>query len=205
MCAALAACVPVPEAEESATELITTATLSRGLAVAAPDGFCVDTSSLSRDFALMARCDRLSARGARSNAPLAVITVTAPSFDGQTALPEPQALVGETEALLDSHRTGDLQLVKVAGNPPAEGLSGRYWRGAGLVGRRFMGVAIYPKANARSLDQDAIVLLKETFERSADLSRSGPASAETRVEEPTEDAEDAPEKPRRGILARLFN
>ncbi len=203
LAACAAACVPVPEEGDGAKALkepLTSAKLSRGLSVAAPDGFCIDATSLSRDFALLARCDRLGADGG-AGAPLAVIAVSVPRVDGASDLPDPESLVGGQEALLDSYRSADLQLVKVAGEPPAEGLSGRYWRGAGLVGQRVLGVAMYPKANGPSLDREAVDLLVETFKRSEEMSRNG-----VKIESPDPEtpATEAPKKEPRGLFAGLF-
>lgn len=207
ICAAgLGGCGVFPELGndgEASPEHLKTAKLGRGISVAAPEGYCVDQISISRNFALMARCDRVSASRLAGDVPLALIAVTAPQMDGTARLPEPASLVAESEALLDSYQKGDLQLVKVAGAPPAAGLSGQFWRGVGLVGSKAMGLAIYPKANDPDLDRDAVVLLEETFERSAALSRNGPQRSGA-AEATTETAENAPKKERRGLFAGLF-
>jgi len=183
LAALIGGCVPLPDGSSSSSNALapplTTAKLGRGLSVATPRGYCLDPSSISRNFALIARCDRLGAEGESRGTPLAVITVTAPSGAANDGLPTARALVGDTEALLDSYRQERLQLVKVAGTAPAEGLSGRYWRGAGLIDGKLLGLAIYPTANGPDLDEDAVVLLRETFQRSSDETLSASKTART--------------------------
>ena len=194
------ACVPVPELNSSngaLAEPLTTAKLSRGLFVSTPDGYCLDRTSLTREFALIARCDKLGAKGPSFGTPLAVITVTSPPDEVEATLPEADALIGDAESLLDSRRESKLQLVKISGSAPADGLSGRYWRAAGLVGNQVLGLAIYPVANGPDLDEEAVVLLRETFERSSETSISAAVAAQS--------AEDKPKKTRKGPFAGLFN
>lgn len=191
--ATLTACKPIPEDSSAPARAIAlkSAELARGVSVVAPDGYCVDAQSLSRTFALMARCDTLGVRTKTEDVPLAVITVTSPTtLLGK--LPEPDALVAEGEALLNSYKETNLQLVQVAGTAPAKDLSGRHWRGVGLVGRRIIGVAIYPAANGPGLDEDGIRLLRETYARSALKTNPPPAVQKPPVQKPAQTAASAP-------------
>lgn len=210
---AIKGCVPVPDSTRSGpfsalpdVKPVYKADLMRGLSVVAPEGYCVDPDSLKRDFALMARCDTLGIRGQQKDVPLAIITATSPRMTLDRSLPDPGELVDGSEALLDSHRDAGLQLVKIAGTAPAEGLSGRYWRGAAKVGTGVLGLAIYPPANSPDLDRDAIVLLNETFQRSK--AATSPVSEVTTdvaaEEETTQTIEPEPKKTLRERIAGLL-
>ena len=192
------ACKPLPEdASGPPAVAVKTAKLSQGVSVAAPDGFCLDAESLSSTFALFARCDTLGVRARNEDAPLAVITVTTPREVGD-ALPSPEALVSEGEALLRTYTETNLQLVQVAGTAPAQGLSGRHWRGAGLVGRNLIGVAIYPAANGPGLDEEGARLLRETYILS--LKQSKPTVVATKPKT----TRTGPKKGLQDLIAGLF-
>lgn len=170
--ALVAGCTPMPDSAAADTSpatrskaQLTTAELARGVVVNSPDGFCVDPDSLTKTFALMARCGALVEGAQSGDAPRAVITVSLPRMALSTELPSPEDLVDDAEALLNAQPGADLNLAQVAGIAPAEGLSGRYWRGAGKLGRNVVGLAIYPAAGGPDLDSDGARLLRQTFTR----------------------------------------
>lgn len=170
--AALAACTeiaaPDGSAEDGLAPAMTSVQMLRGVAANAPEGYCFDGASLTQQFALLARCDTLGMQGAGPDTPLAVITMTLAEF-AEDALPQPEALVSADETLLQSESRARLQLAKIDGKPPLEGLSGQYWRGAGPVGADLlMGLALYQSDLDDDMGVTAPELLEQAFTRTAD-------------------------------------
>lgn len=167
---ALSACIPAPPSSKSGeagalAPPMTSAKMMQGVSVQAPDGFCFDRNSLARQFALLARCDTLGMRGTRFDTPVAVITMTV-AKNSDASLPVPEALVVEDETLLESDRRDFLQLVKIDGKPPHDGLSGRHWRGVGQIGDSLvLGLAIYPSDTSEGLDGQGPMLLQQAYAR----------------------------------------
>ena len=140
----------------------------QGVSANAPEGYCFDGASLTEQFALLARCDTLGMQGTVADAPLAVITMTLAKV-AEESLPMPKALVSAEETLIEAQSRDRLQLAKIDGSPPLEGLSGMYWRGAGQVGTDLlMGLALYQSDREDDLGGTAPELLEQTYTRTSD-------------------------------------
>lgn len=168
----------VPNDAELAPPL-TSARMMHGVSATAPQGYCFDRDSLSPEFALLARCDTLGMRGSDGEVPLAVITLTLAEFAEESAL-SAEALVSAEEDLISAENRAPLQLAKIAGSPPQEGLSEQFWRGAGLIkGDVLMGLALYQSDLQDDMGPAAPDLLEEAFLRSGgtvptETDRTGP-------------------------------
>ena len=132
--------------------------------LAAPDGFCIDPSSVKDHFALMARCDALGGQNLDGEAPLALITASLVEPETRS-LPDYASLAAENEQVLDQSDVGDLRLISVSGRPPVGGLSDRYWRGAGFVGPYVLGLAIYTHADSLDLGEAGPAILAQAYDR----------------------------------------
>lgn len=196
---ALSACSTAPPeaGEDDLAPPLTSAKMMRGVAVQAPDGFCFDRSSLARQFALLARCDTLGMRGTRLDTPVAVITMTIAKGEGGD-LPAPDALIAENETLLETDNRDLLQLMKIDGVSPHDGLSGRHWRGVGQIGDSLvMGLAIYPSDTGEGLGSQGPQLLEQAFTRTSEGIAQGPLRGQSSA--------GGEKKPAPAWLAGLFN
>jgi hypothetical protein len=131
--------------------------------VAAPRGYCVDRTSVTARFALIARCDVLGAEGGQPSRPLGVITVSLTDLPASEKMPTP----GETAAALNllslsnPVEQGSSVVFQASGRPPSDLLSDRHWRAMARIGNQLVGLAFYGPAAAGRLDATGRSLLLE--------------------------------------------
>ncbi|MEM6758950.1 MAG: hypothetical protein AAF601_05675 [Pseudomonadota bacterium] len=163
-----------------ASDGVQSASLSDGaVLLAAPNGFCVDPSSIERGFALMARCDTLGATGS-GRAPLALITATTLAISSE-ALPEQEVLIGSNERVVNRQTRDALALVQVQGAPPDPSFDDTFWRGRGQVGDQILGLAIYTPKGAASLGRQGPAILAQIMRRTLAQSPPQPGKSATQA------------------------
>lgn len=146
---------PAPSRDpETALDSVTL--LDGALAVAGPEGYCVDPASV-RDtpregFAVIASCHVLS--GGRKGADVipAVVAIAVGPRGGTRALPEAETIAAHAETqLLRQVTTDDLVLANLStgGDAVVPDADARFWRGAFSLDRRLVGLSLYvPKGSA---------------------------------------------------------
>ncbi|NRB03484.1 MAG: hypothetical protein HRU30_09485 [Rhodobacteraceae bacterium] len=135
----------------------------------APDGFCVDTRSKRRNFALMARCDVLGGDSQSSNAaPLAILTASVVPVADDTTLTETVA-AERKDRVLDISDDDGLFLTRLKSDPPSDAFRNDFWRGSANVGVYVLRLGAYSAKGAPVLGPYGRVLLEEslTFTRAA--------------------------------------
>ncbi|WP_415919139.1 hypothetical protein [Tateyamaria sp. SN6-1] len=197
-CLVLAGCedgfpVPGTPSDTLTAEALQIAPMSRGVVtLVAPQGFCIDPSSLRQRFALMARCDTLGAR-VPEDAPLALITVTTViGTPGGTVSAD--ALGAASETVLERSDADGVTLIRVQGTPPSPDLRDTYWRGATKIGGEVVGMALYEAQSGNALGPRAPRLLQQTLQRTQAQSAARADNSAT----PPDNI------PRRGMFAGLF-
>ncbi|MEX0302077.1 MAG: hypothetical protein AB3N24_06600 [Leisingera sp.] len=145
--------------------------------LAAPESYCFDRRSSEADskggFALMAMCNRLDRRnwfGARKAAVLtASIGPAAPDASAPQAA-DIAAMFPDAK-LLETREDQLLPLVKLeVPGAVAEGASPVHWRGAFILDRHLVALALYAPEGSRALGSQGAALLNEMTHRSLEAS-----------------------------------
>ena len=129
--------------------------------LSAPTGFCIDQSSLSRRFALMARCDVMGHDGESGGSPLAIITASISSAPEGTLLPnaEQKALALGLSDISNIKRFPKALVFSASGTPPNGALAQKHWRASALIGEHLVGFALYAPEGSAALSQEGADLL----------------------------------------------
>ncbi|NIZ14773.1 hypothetical protein HCZ87_15475 [Phaeobacter sp. HF9A] len=137
------------------------------LILAAPSGFCFDAQmeqhTAKGGFALLARCDKVSAFGGFRKSEGALLTATVGRVAENTPPPSAEALrsaftkARKAARVLETRQTAEMPLLKLyLDDHHAEGASGTHWRGAFVVRGHLVSVALYaPDGSAYLGDQGA--------------------------------------------------
>lgn len=143
------------------------------LQLAAPQGYCFDQSSSRAEadggFALIAHCSRVSGNGWFGARRAAVMTASiGPAVQGAAA-PQARDIAAMFPAakLLESRSGQLLPLVRLRGTRPAiAGASAEHWRGAFVLDRHLVALALYAPDGSPALGSQGAALLNELAHRS---------------------------------------
>ena len=118
--------------------------MASGTVLVAPSGYCIDRSTLTPRFLVMARCDALGVPAAAGAAPRGLITVSlAKSRPGPLPSAEQIAAAAELTNVSDIEATKDIITFRAQGKIPVGGLSPTQWRGTARIGSQTAGIAVY--------------------------------------------------------------
>ncbi|KIC22054.1 hypothetical protein RA20_02100 [Leisingera sp. ANG-Vp] len=145
--------------------------------LAAPQSYCFDRRSSQADsdggFALIAMCSRLDRRNWFGARKAAVLTASIGPAAQDAAAPQAQDILAmfPEAKLLETREDQLLPLVKleVAG-AVAEGASPVHWRGAFVLDRHLIALALYAPEGSRALGSQGAALLNEVTHRSLEAS-----------------------------------
>lgn len=153
-----------------AKPLSQTALAGGAVTLVAPRGFCIDSRSVTRSFALMARCDVLGAPQAAGDAPLGFITVSVQSAAPGAALPAVEQLAAASglSAVTDPRITDNQLTFRANGRAPVKGVSDTHWRGTAGIGGQIVGVALYAPESGRALSGEGRNIVSAVLTRSRD-------------------------------------
>ena len=147
------------------------AKMAGGVELVAPDGFCIDQTSLEARFAVMARCDGLGAPASAGAAPRGLITVSlTPSKPG--SLPSAQQIAAETslQNVSDVEKSDQSITFRAQGRIPVGGLSPNQWRGVARMGTQTAGIAVYGPERGEIVSASGRRVLTQLITRSIDAS-----------------------------------
>ena len=155
------------------------------VALTPPLNYCIDKSSLKRQFALMARCDTLGAK-ANPDAPLALITATLMPFDGGAEAPKAADLAAalEPDTILQTKDTDGLALVQTQNATGLDGFSERHWRGVFVVNGVLVGLALYTPQNRPANDDSGAMILAALAKRTTAQTKAQTAARSAAVAQP---------------------
>ncbi|OED46915.1 hypothetical protein AB838_18160 [Rhodobacteraceae bacterium (ex Bugula neritina AB1)] len=162
-----------------------------GVLLAAPAAYCFDRSSSQPEkdggFALLAHCSRIGRQNWFGASKSAVLTASigpakpgaaAPQAADITAMfPDAKVLETSTDQLLP--------LVKLEfSGAVAEGASPVHWRGAFVLDRHLIALALYAPEGSRTLDSHGAALLNEMTHRTLEASTLPPQDTANRAPAP---------------------
>lgn len=145
--------------------------------LAAPESYCFDRRSSTADsgggFALIAMCNRLDRRNWFGARKAAVLTASIGPAAQEAAAPQAgdiMAMFPEAK-LLETRDDQLLPLVKLEfQGAVAEGASPIHWRGAFVLDRHLIALALYAPEGSRALGSQGAALLNEVTHRSLEAS-----------------------------------
>jgi hypothetical protein len=155
--AALFNSVSLPSVGGEVAKPLSQAKLAGGaFTLVAPRGFCIDSKSVQKQFAVMARCDVLGVPEVAVGAPLAFITVSVQTAgtDGGIPTVEHLAAASKLSDISDLQTEKGQLIFRATGTAPVEGVSQNHWRGTTRVGGQIVGVALYGPANGRGISSE---------------------------------------------------
>lgn len=141
--------------------------------LATPPGYCVDRRALRQSprqgFALIARCDRLGARGFAAGQRLALITVTTLRRGAAASPPTLDALAAAAAPaeVLERRMAGDLPMLRLRtpDGAAARDLSPQHWRTAFALNGHLVGLTLYAPEGSAALGAEGMTILGETAMR----------------------------------------
>ncbi|WP_241479055.1 hypothetical protein [Leisingera sp. ANG-M1] len=145
--------------------------------LAAPESYCFDRRSSTADdkggFALMAMCNRLDRRNWFGTRKAAVLTASIGPAAQDAAAPQAKDIVAmfPDAKLLETREDQLLPLVKLeVPGAVAEGASPVHWRGAFVLDRHLVALALYAPEGSHALGSQGAALLNEVTHRSLEVS-----------------------------------
>ncbi len=155
------------------------ASMTGGVVLVAPAGYCIDRASLDPRFAVMARCDMLGVPSAAGSAPRGLITV---SLTTSKPGPLPTAQHIATATALQNVGNVDQQENQVTfraqGRIPVGGLATTQWRGVARIGGQTAGIAVYGPERGEMIRGSGHEVLTQLIARSVEASpAAAPAAA----------------------------
>jgi hypothetical protein len=172
LCLALAACKIGPGEGGAQKTLPTQVLMLNGAAhLAAPEGYCIDTRSLKRAFALMARCDAMGAGAGNPGAPLGLITASFIAAGEGHPLPAAEEIAATAGAVRvnENVQSDGIVLLHAEGPAPLADLSPVHWRGAARAGDAMMAVAVYGPPGSATTGAEGKRLATELIKRTQAL------------------------------------
>ncbi len=120
----------------------------------APSGFCIDKCSLQQQFAIMARCDKLSVPSAAGGAPLGIITASfAPALPGSPVpTPAQTAAALGLIAIIDPVEDAAHVTFRATGAEALPGASPEHWRATARVANQTLSLALHAPEDGLALD-----------------------------------------------------
>ncbi|HBR39190.1 MAG TPA: hypothetical protein DD939_18060, partial [Sulfitobacter pontiacus] len=147
------------------------AKMAGGVELVAPDGFCIDQTSLEARFAVIARCDGLGAPASAGAAPRGLITVSL-TQSKPGSLPSAQQIAAETslQNVSDVEKGDQSVTFRAQGRIPVGGLSPNQWRGVARMGTQTAGIAVYGPERGEIVSASGRRVLTQLITRSIDAS-----------------------------------
>lgn len=127
--------------------------------LAAPEGFCIDRTSLKQNFALMTRCESLGAPEAAANAPAGILTASFSSASATVPTPSETAAALRLATVTDPVTKDRSVTFRASGPAPAEGLSETHWRGTARVGSQMISLALFGPKGGRAIGAEGRKIL----------------------------------------------
>lgn len=177
---------------------VQTADLARGkIVVSGPDGYCIDARTLrnsaSGGFAAIASCNILSGGTQGPFVEPVLVTVTVSRADNGAPALEDLAAALQTELLQTRELSAiDAGQMATGGQSAFAGSAARHWRGAFVLDRHLIGIALYAPEGSPLLGAQGAAFLNTVSSRlransaststgSAEQSQSGLDPLETRL------------------------
>lgn len=133
-----------------------------------PNGFCIDQSSLTQRFALMARCDTLGVTDGAGGAAVGIITVSVTSESRTDGLPTPQQTADALKLarITDVTQKNDKITFRAEGTPPVADVDVRHWRGSFAAGGKLVALGLFGPKDGRAVSAEGREILDDLITRS---------------------------------------
>ena len=129
-----------------------------GVTLVPPAGYCIDATSLTQSFALMARCDLMGTADAGLDAPIGLITASIAKNRGKT-LNAADVAQASNANVIETLDTDGLNIVRAETDTPPMGLAKTHYRATTQIGGFDLSLALFsPIESAAQGIQGALML-----------------------------------------------
>ena len=143
-----------------------------------PSGYCIDSSSLTQTFALMARCDLLDAENGALNAPIGLLTASFATNNGQP-LSAADVAFASNAVVIETIDTGGLEIVRAKTDTPPNGLAKTHYRAATQIDGFDLSLALFSPPESEAQGARGTEMLRNLIKTSQDASIATDVAANT--------------------------
>lgn len=160
------------------TPLIKAQMVEGAVTLVPPSGYCIDSSSLTQTFALMARCDLLDAENGALNAPIGLLTASFATNNGQ-ALSAADVAFASNAVVIETIDTGGLEIVRAKTDTPPNGLAKAHYRAATQIVGFDLSLALFSPPESEAQGARGTEMLRNLIKTSQDASIATDVAANT--------------------------
>ena len=160
------------------TPLIKAQMVEGAVTLVPPSGYCIDSSSLTQTFALMAQCDLLDAENGALNAPIGLLTASFATNNGQ-ALSAADVAFASNAVVIETIDTGGLEIVRAKTDTPPNGLAKTHYRAATQIDGFDLSLALFSPPESESQGARGTEMLRNLIKTSQDASIATDVAANT--------------------------
>jgi hypothetical protein len=166
----------LPQAEEKPLVPLIKAQMVEGaVTLVPPAGYCIEPSSLTQDFALMARCDLLKAKGSPLGAPIGLITASFAQNRGDV-LNAADVAIASDATVVETFEGEDLSIVRAQTQTPPNGQATTHFRAATKIEDYDLSLALFSPAESEAQGAVGASLLRNLVRSSKAASMETNAS-----------------------------
>ena len=163
---------------DGTTPLIKAQMVEGAVTLVPPSGYCIDSSSLTQTFALMARCDLLDAENGALNAPIGLLTASFATNNGQ-ALSAADVAFASNAVVIETIDTGGLEIVRAKTDTPPNGLAKTHYRAATQIDGFDLSLALFSPPESEAQGARGTEMLRNLIKTSQDASIATDVAANT--------------------------
>lgn len=160
------------------TPLIKAQMVEGAVELVPPSGYCIDSSSLTQTFALMARCDLLDAENGALNAPIGLLTASFATNNGQP-LSAADVAFASNAVVIETIDTGGLEIVRAKTDTPPNGLAKAHYRAATQIDGFDLSLALFSPPESEAQGARGTEMLRNLIKTSQDASIATDVAANT--------------------------
>ena len=173
-CSGIPALAPLSKAvDKPLVPLIKAQMVEGAVTLVPPSGYCIEPSSLTQEFALMARCDLLEVEGSSPVAPIGLITASFARNHGD-ALNAADVAVANDATVIETLDNEGLSIVRAQTSTPPNGQAPTHFRATTKIHNVDLSLALFSPAESEAQGTAGASLLTNLVQSSKAASLDTP-------------------------------
>lgn len=168
---------PLQEIGSKSPPLTKARMASGAVTLAPPSGFCIDPSSLTQNFALMARCDVLGGKNGALDAPLGLITVSIAQNTG-TPIDAAGLASASNATVVKALSDETVDMVRAETATPPDGLAQTHIRATAQIDGYDLSLALYAPEHSAAQGSRGVRMITELVNLSQNASVADAVAAQ---------------------------